>query len=189
MSQVWVGLRVAPAPREGPGPGALGARVRARGRRPVQCQREAERERPQRSYEEGDTGPIQGRPAQTPSHMTGGGAWTGRLARSDRGPVWRDQLDSRASAWVRGPGAQTGQAQLAACPGWGGRAVMPTDSLLQVLQAGLSPQGPSCWRLGPRREHHTTCKPDLRFNELPPGPTPRGGWGAGVPHSEVFLRT
>lgn len=59
---------------------------------------------------------------------------------------------------------------------------MPTDSLLQVLQAGLSLQGPSCWRLGPRRGITPPANPTCALTGSP-GPTPRGGWGAGVPHS------
>lgn len=71
----------------------------------------------------GTQGPIR-EDQLRPSHMTGGEGVDGRLARSDPpGPGnGRDQpglqglhLGSRP----RGPGRQ---AQLAPCPGWGGRA-------------------------------------------------------------------
>lgn len=100
LSQVWV-TQSRPCSEGRSRPWCPGARVSSE---EVQCQREAERERPQRSYvRRGTRGPSRGRPAQTLSHMTGGGAWTGLAVTA--GPVCGDQLDSRASAWVRGPGA------------------------------------------------------------------------------------
>lgn len=104
LSQVWVGLRVAPARRKVPGPGGLRAHLSQvwvglkspllRGKVPALVPRV-----PRVRARAGGLSSVSGRPKerghrgamrrgtrgpsregqQTPSHMTGGGAWTERL--------------------------------------------------------------------------------------------------------------
>lgn len=66
----------------------------------------------------------------------------------------------------------------------------PKHRPLQALQAGLSPQGPSCWRPGPQREPRASGStthlqnPSCTLTSSPRPPSlGRPGGGGGVPHS------
>lgn len=136
------------------------------------------------SHEEGDTGPVQRRPGQIPSHVMDSGAWTGRLECSDRCPTWCERLDSRASAYGRGPGAQTGggRGQLCArdgederrCPTIRGHVPSrpgPSTVLSRPCRLGSAPRVPPAGAPG-LREPHSPAEPELHFNELPQAPLP-----------------